>query len=167
MDYTKQYQAATIQTSLGTIKVKFFAADAPLAVNNFLKLAKEGFYDGTKFHRVIKGFMIQGGDPNSKTGNVSTWGQGGPGYKFKDELKGTETYPQGTLAMANSGQDTNGSQFFIVTASPKAALAPNYTVFGEVVSGMEVALKIENVQTGAQDRPLENVVIEKIEPVAK
>src|SRR5665647_235916 len=152
-DYTKQYSQATIKTSLGEITVKLSAASAPKTVNNFLKLAVEKFYDGTKFHRVIKGFMIQGGDPNSKSSNVNTWGMGGPGYKFDDELTGKETYPQGTLAMANSGPNTNGSQFFIVTATPGAPLPPSYTVFGQVVSGMDVALKIENVKTGVNDRP--------------
>lgn len=164
-DYLKKYNAAEITTNLGKIKVKFYNSDAPITVNNFLKLADQKFYDGTKFHRVIKGFMIQGGDPNSKQGDPSTWGTGSPGYKFKDELKGTEKYPQGTLAMANSGRDTNGSQFFIVTASPEAPLPPSYTVFGNVVSGMDVALKIENVKTvspGQIDRPLEDVVIKSI-----
>lgn len=168
MDLTKQYSQAIITTSLGKIQVKFYSTDAPATVNNFLKLASEKFYDGTKFHRVIKGFMIQGGDPNSKTTNTSSWGMGGPGYKFNDELKGTEKYPQGTLAMANSGPNTNGSQFFIVTASPAASLPPSYTVFGAVVSGMDTALKIENVKTvspGQVDRPVEDVVIQSVELV--
>lgn len=161
-DYLNKYDAAELETSLGKIKVKFYNSDAPITVNNFLKLADQKFYDGIKFHRVIKGFMIQGGDPNSKAGDPSIWGTGGPGYKFNDELKGTEKYPQGTLAMANAGPNTNGSQFFIVTASPEAPLPPSYTVFGTVVSGMDVALKIENVKTGAQDRPVEDVIIKSI-----
>jgi cyclophilin family peptidyl-prolyl cis-trans isomerase len=168
MDYAKQYSQAIITTNLGKITVKFYSADSPATVNNFLKLASEKFYDGTKFHRVIKGFMIQGGDPNSKTADTSSWGMGGPGYKFNDELKGTEKYPQGTLAMANSGPNTNGSQFFIVTASPAAPLPPSYTVFGTVVSGMDIALKIENVKTvspGQVDRPVEDVVIQSIVPM--
>lgn len=159
----KKYTAAKISTSLGDIKVKLDGSNAPLASANFLNLAQNKFYDGTKFHRVIKGFMIQGGDPLSKNENMKErWGTGGPGYSFKDELKGTEKYPQGTLAMANSGPNTNGSQFFIVTASPEAPLPPSYTVFGQVVEGMDVALKIENVQTGANDRPIENVTIKSI-----
>ncbi|MFA5777210.1 MAG: peptidylprolyl isomerase [Parcubacteria group bacterium] len=162
LNYTEKYNAAEIETNLGKIKVKFYNAEAPITVNNFMKLSDQKFYDGIKFHRVIKGFMIQGGDPNSKTGDSSTWGTGGPGYKFNDELKGTEKYPQGTLAMANSGPNTNGSQFFIVTASPEAPLPPSYTVFGIVLSGMDTALKIENVKTGANDRPVEDVVIKSI-----
>jgi len=161
-NYMEKYNAAEIETNLGKIKVKFYNADAPVTVNNFMKLANQKFYDGIKFHRVIKGFMIQGGDPNSKTGDSSTWGTGGPGYKFNDELKGTEKYPQGTLAMANSGPNTNGSQFFIVTASPEAPLPPSYTVFGTVISGMDVALKIENVKTGVNDRPVEDVIIKSM-----
>jgi len=168
-ELVKKYTAATIKTNYGDIKVKFSSTDAPITVGNFLSLAKDGFYDGTKFHRVIKGFMIQGGDPNSKTTNTSTWGTGGPGYKFKDELTGKEKYPQGTLAMANSGPNTNGSQFFIVTASPEAPLPPSYTVFGKVISGLDAALKIENVKTtGAPyDRPLEDVIIQSVEALEK
>ncbi|MDQ1283856.1 MAG: hypothetical protein QG620_204 [Patescibacteria group bacterium] len=164
----EKYQAAMIETSLGDIKVKFDAANAPMTVNNFLKLAQSGFYNGTKFHRVIKGFMIQGGDPLSKDEAMKNrWGTGGPGYKFADELKGTEKYPQGTLAMANSGPNTNGSQFFIVTASPQAPLPPSYTVFGSVVSGLDAALKIENVQTEVNDRPVEDVTIQSVEELEK
>jgi cyclophilin family peptidyl-prolyl cis-trans isomerase len=168
---SKKYMYAMLKTSLGDIKVKFDPANAPNTVNNFLKLANEKFYDGTKFHRVIKGFMIQGGDPLSKDeSKKDLWGTGGPGYKFNDELKGTEKYPQGTLAMANSGANTNGSQFFIVTASPSAPLPPNYTVFGQVVSGIDVALKIENVQTvlpGQIDRPVDDVVLKSVELLEK
>ncbi|HCU71045.1 MAG TPA: peptidylprolyl isomerase [Candidatus Moranbacteria bacterium] len=164
----KKYTSANIKTNQGDIKVKLYGDSAPVTVGNFLKLASEDFYANTKFHRVIKGFMIQGGDPLSKeSSKKDQWGTGGPGYSFKDELKGTEKYPQGTLAMANSGPDTNGSQFFIVTASPAAQLPANYTVFGEVVSGMDVALKIENVKTEASDRPVEDVVIEGIEALEK
>jgi cyclophilin family peptidyl-prolyl cis-trans isomerase len=163
----KKYSAAIIKTSMGDIKVKLNNSDAPLTVTNFLNLAQNKIYPGTKFHRVIKGFMIQGGDPNSKTSNTATWGMGGPGYKFKDELKGTEKYPQGTLAMANSGPNTNGSQFFIVTASPEAPLPPSYTVFGNVTDGIDVALKIENVKTTTNDRPVEDIVINSIEVLEK
>ena len=163
LEYVEKYSGAVIKTNLGNIEVKFHNDNAPITVNNFLKLADEDFYDGIKFHRVIKGFMIQGGDPNSKEEDTSMWGVGDPGYKFDDELTGKERYPQGTLAMANSGPNTNGSQFFIVTASPEASLPPSYTVFGEVISGLDVALKIENVQTTTSDRPIENVVIEAVE----
>ena len=167
-DLIKKYPFATIKTSMGDIKVKLSGDKSPLTVTNFLQLASDKFYDGTKFHRVIKGFMIQGGDPLSKDAAMQQrWGTGGPGYQFKDELSGTETYLQGTLAMANSGPNTNGSQFFIVTASPGTKLPPSYTVFGQVVQGMDNALKIENVQTGAADRPVEDVTIQGIAPSEK
>lgn len=149
-----------LKTSKGEIELSLLTDKAPNTTANFAKLASEGFYNGVKFHRVIKGFMIQGGDPLSKDESKrQQWGMGGPGYKFNDELSGTEKYPQGTLAMANSGPNTNGSQFFIVTASPEAPLPPSYTVFGKVVKGMDVALAIENVKTGPTDQPLEDVVI--------
>jgi len=167
MDYVKKYSGAVFNTNLGKIKIKLYNEDSPVTVNNFLKLASEKFYDGTKFHRVIKDFMIQGGDPNSKDDDWANDGQGGPGYKFDDELAGTEKYTQGTLAMANAGPNTNGSQFFIVTASPEAPLPPSYTVFGRVETGLDVALKIENVKTNANDHPTEDVVIQSIELIAK
>lgn len=166
--YIEKYSGATLNTNLGKITLKFFPESAPKTVNNFLKLAAEGFYDGTRFHRVIKDFMIQSGDPNSKNDSQkSLWGTGGPGYKFADELTGKETYTQGTLAMANSGPDTNGSQFFIVTASPGYPLPPSYTVFGEVSQGLDTALKIQEVKTDSSNRPLENVTIESIELIEK
>jgi peptidylprolyl isomerase len=167
MDYAKKYSGAALNTNYGKITLKLYGDDKPLTVNNFLKLASEKFYDGTKFHRVIKGFMIQGGDPNSKDDDWSNDGQGGPGYKFKDELTGQEKYVQGTLAMANAGPNTNGSQFFIVTASPGYPLPPSYTVFGQVETGLDVALKIENVKTNANDHPLEDVIINNIELLPK
>lgn len=152
-----------IKTNKGEIRLELLPNSAPNTVANFSKLASSGFYNGVKFHRVIKGFMIQGGDPLSKDNAMrARWGMGGPGYQFKDELTGQEKYPQGTLAMANSGPDTNGSQFFIVTANPGAPLPPNYTVFGKVINGMDVALQIENVKTSPNDQPIEDVVIEKI-----
>lgn len=167
-ELVKKYNTAILKTSLGDIELKLDAVNAPVTVGNFLKLASTGFYDNVKFHRVIKGFMIQTGDPNSKDDSQkSAWGTGGPGYKFADELKGTEKYAQGTLAMANAGPDTNGSQFFIVTASPAAQLPPSYTVFGSVVSGLDVALKIENVQTSVGDRPVDDVIINSVEVLEK
>lgn len=156
-------QFVLIKTSLGDIKLELFADSAPKTAKNFSDLAKKGFYDGTKFHRVIKGFMIQGGDPLSKDESQrSLWGSGGPGYKFNDELTGKEKYLQGTLAMANSGPNTNGSQFFIVTASSGAKLDPDYTIFGKVVSGLDTALKIEKVETSYNDQPVDDVVIEGV-----
>lgn len=159
-----QATQAMIKTNYGDIVVELSGKTAPNTVANFAKLASEKFYDGTKFHRVIKGFMIQGGDPLSKDDSmIDRWGTGGPGYKFNDELSGQEQYPAGTLAMANSGPNTNGSQFFIVTAQPGAQLPPSYTVFGKVISGMETAMKIENVKTGENDRPVEPVIIGSIQ----
>ena len=153
---------ATIKTNMGDIEVEF-ATSTPNTVVNFISLVATKFYDGVKFHRVIKGFMIQGGDPLSKDiFKKAYWGTGGPGYKFKDELTGNEIYTQGTLAMANSGPDTNGSQFFIVTAYPKVDLPPSYTIFGHVTKGMDIALTIENVKTDSSDRPIDDVVIESI-----
>lgn len=159
----KKYTAATITTNKGVIEVSF-DQNKPLTVGNFGKLAESSFYNGVRFHRVIQGFMIQGGDPLSKDeANRTRWGTGGPGYKFNDELTGQEQYTTGTLAMANSGPNTNGSQFFIVTAQPGVGLPPSYTVFGKVTRGLDVALAIEKMKTNPSDQPLEDVVIEKIE----
>lgn len=129
IDVNKTYKA-TLVTSAGTIEVEFYPKDAPKTVNNFVCLARAGYYDNTPFHRIIDGFVIQGGDP---TGT----GSGGPGYKFEDE-KITKDYLKGTLAMANAGPNTNGSQFFICTADLRGKLGKNYTVFGQVVDGMDV-----------------------------
>lgn len=153
---------ATLTTTLGTIVLQLDPTNAPKTVENFEKLINQGFYNGVRFHRVIKDFMIQSGDPLSKNiADMNRWGTGGPDYKFDDELTGKETYPQGTLAMANAGPNTNGSQFFIVTANP-APLPPAYTVFGRVISGMDVAMKIEAVKTGPNDRPITDVIITSI-----
>jgi len=134
-------------------------ADAPKTTENFVKLAKEGFYDGTKFHRVIKGFMIQGGDPQTKDDALmARWGTGGPGYKFEDEIHGQNRNDVGTIAMANSGPNTNGSQFFINTA-PNNFLDAKHTVFGKVIQGMDVVNAIQDVETTGSDRPVEPVVI--------
>lgn len=168
INYAEKYSGATLNTNFGKITLRFFPESAPKTVNNFLKLASDGFYDGTRFHRVIKDFMIQGGDPLSKDDSQkSRWGTGGPGYKFDDELSGQEKYNQGTLAMANAGPNTNGSQFFIVTASPGYPLPPSYTVFGEVSEGLETALKIQDAETDPSDRPLQDVTIEKIDLIEK
>lgn len=156
------FTSATITTNKGVIEVTF-ATNTPLTVKNFGTLAKANFYNGVRFHRVIKDFMIQTGDPLSKdVAQQAAWGTGGPGYKFKDELTGSEQYKLGTLAMANAGPNTNGSQFFIVTANPGYPLPPNYTVFGQVTKGIETALAIQNVQTNSSDRPLEDVIIQSI-----
>jgi len=141
-DLTKEYSQALIKTSLGDIKIKFYNSDAPLTVNNFMNLAKDGFYNGTKFHRVMKDFMIQGGDPLSKGNDASVYGTGGPGYQFKNEYNNHKLVA-GNISMANAGPDTNGSQFFIVTATATPFLDGSYTNFGEVESGMDVVRKIE------------------------
>ncbi len=149
--------AVTLETSLGNIKIETYDGDAPKAASNFVKLAGEGFYDNVIFHRVIDGFMIQGGDP---TGT----GRGGPDYTFEDELNPeTESYKtgyvKGAVAMANAGPNTNGSQFFILVAD--YPLPHDYTIFGRVVEGQEVADAIAKVQTDAGDRPIDDVVIKK------
>jgi peptidylprolyl isomerase len=153
---------ATLHTNKGVIGVELLENDAPQTVGNFAKLAQEGFYDGTKFHRIIKDFMIQGGDPQTKDdAQKARWGTGGPGYQFADEIHDNNLNEMGTLSMANAGPDTNGSQFFINVADNNF-LDTKHTVFGKVVSGMEVVHAIEEVETESSDRPVEPVVIEKI-----
>lgn len=148
----------TIKTNKGDIKFKTYAQDAPNTVENFVKLANEGFYNGVIFHRVIDGFMIQGGDP---TGT----GMGGPGYAFNDEINPSskiyqEGYRKGIVAMANAGPNTQGSQFFIMVAD--FLLPPSYTIFGKITSGQDVADAISMVERDANDRPLEEVIIETV-----
>jgi len=146
--------SATIGTDKGDIEVDLFTNDAPKAANNFLDLARKGFYNGVIFHRIVPGFVIQGGDP---TGT----GTGGPGYKFADEpFKGE--YMRGTLAMANAGPNTNGSQFFICLADLAGKLPKNYTIFGQVTKGLDVVDAIAAGKTGAQDRPLEPVKMTQV-----
>lgn len=154
---------AVIKTNVGEVKLELFVKDAPETVGNFIKLSREKFYDGTRFHRVIKGFMIQGGDPNSKDDNWLNDGIGGPGYAFKDEINSHKII-KGVLAMANAGPDTNGSQFFIVTADSAPWLDGKHTVFGKVVEGMDAVDKIENVATdkAKNDHPVENVTVESV-----
>ena len=149
---------AVIETKFGNIELKFFPDVAPNHVNNFIELAKKGFYDGTTFHRVIPGFMIQGGDPNSKSPDKSTHGMGGPGYTVKAEFNAMP-HKKGTLSMARSASpDSAGSQFFIcVAAAP--FLDRQYTVFGEVVSGIEVADKIVSQPRDSKDNPNERIEI--------
>jgi peptidylprolyl isomerase len=152
----------TLHTSKGDITLEMMDKDAPNTVANFAKLAQEGFYDGTKFHRVIKGFMIQGGDPQTKDDSLANrWGTGGPGYKFADEIHAGNHNTIGTIAMANAGPNTNGSQFFI-NVKDNAFLDTKHTVFGKVTSGMDVVETIESVDTNEMDRPLEAVSIRSI-----
>lgn len=165
-ELVKKYSLAKIKTNFGNIKVKFYSEDSPITVGNFLQLAKNGFYEKTKFHRVIKDFMIQGGDPNSKDDNWEDDGLGGPGYKFQDEFNDHKLVA-GSLAMANSGPATNGSQFFIVTAENTPWLDGKHTNFGEVVEGMDVVKEIEKVEVNEKDHPTKDVVIEKIELLEK
>jgi cyclophilin family peptidyl-prolyl cis-trans isomerase len=160
------YNQAIIKTSLGDIKVELYNEDSPLTVNNFLNLANKDFYNGILFHRVIPDFMIQGGDPLSKTDNIAMHGTGGPGYKFKDEINNHKIV-KGSLAMANSGPNTNGSQFFIVTAAATPWLDGMHTNFGQVIEGLDIVDKIEAVKTGANDHPLDDVKIESIELLSK
>ncbi len=153
---------ATLHTTKGDIGIELFTAEAPNTTANFTKLAQAGFYDGTKFHRVIKSFMIQGGDPLSKDDAMSArWGTGGPGYQFADEIRATNHNEVGTISMANSGPNTNGSQFFINTAANNF-LDSKHTTFGKVVSGMEVVAAIESTPTGPGDRPVTPMVITSI-----
>lgn len=154
----KKMSIVTLKTNLGDIKIELFDNDAPKTVANFTKLSKEGFYSGTRFHRVIKDFMIQGGDPNSKDDNWSNDGMGGPGYKFEDEFNNHKLV-RGVLAMANSGPNTNGSQFFIVTAEATPWLDGKHTAFGKVIEGMDVVDKIEGLKTYENDNPRGGVTI--------
>ena len=146
---------ATLHTNHGPIEIELFDDDAPKTVDNFVKLARDGFYDGVTFHRVIPDFMIQGGDP---TGT----GMGGPGYTFEDEFNDHKVV-RGALAMANAGPNTNGSQFFVVTAEATPWLDGKHTVFGQVTQGMDVVDKISSVDTDSNDKPREPVVIERVE----
>ena len=161
IDTTKNY-VATVDTSLGTFKIKLFASESPKTVNNFVFLSEQGFYNGVIFHRIIKTFMIQTGDPKGT-------GAGGPGYSFADELPTKHSYDVGIVAMANAGPNTNGSQFFICTGSGSKNLnfQPNYTQFGQITDGMDVVQKIAGVEVGPgnggeNSKPTKPPVINKI-----
>lgn len=165
---------AIFNTNKGVIKLELFADQMPITVGNFTTLAKDGYYDGTKFHRVIDGFMIQGGDPNSKGDDPSTYGTGGPGFNIEDEFVEGEllTNVRGTIAMANTGQpNSGGSQFFINTADntnldfDKPPFTSKHPVFGRVVEGMDIVDLISGVETGQRDVPVEPVIIESLEIV--
>ncbi len=154
IDSTKRY-SATLETTIGTMVIALDAAAAPLTVNNFVYLAAHHYYDGVIFHRIIKNFMCQGGDPEGS-------GRGGPGYKFGDELPKPGKYQIGSVAMANAGPNTNGSQFFIVSGPSGVSLPPLYSLFGQVVKGLDVVDKMQNVATRPGDRPVEDVVIKSV-----
>lgn len=153
IDTNKKY-FAQIKTSIGEFKIEFFTKDAPKTVNNFVVLSRDKFYNGLTFHRIIKDFMIQGGDPKGD-------GTGGPGYQFEDEIN-DHKLTSGTVAMANSGPNTNGSQFFIITTEATPWLDGKHTPFGQVVKGMDVVMNISEIPTGENDKPLSKVKIEEI-----
>lgn len=163
----KSMNTVILTTNKGVITLELYPDKAPKAVENFTKLSSEGFFNGVRFHRVIKGFMIQGGDPLSKdVSKKDAWGTGGPGYRFADEIDVSSElyktgYKRGVLAMANSGPNTNGSQFFIMHQD--YPLPPNYVIFGRVTSGLEVVDAIANAKTDSNDRPLDDMIIEKAE----
>lgn len=145
---------AMIETSMGNIEIELYSKDAPETVDNLTKLARQGFYDDLLWHRVIKGFVIQTGDPNGD-------GTGGPGYQFNDEINDHKIV-EGTVAMANSGPNTNGSQFFIVTDAAQPSLDGKYTVFGQVTKGMDVVKTIAEAPTDENDKPLAPITVKKI-----
>lgn len=152
---------AILHTNKGDIALEF-SDTTPNTVANFIKLAQAGFYDGTKFHRVIKDFMIQGGDPQTKDDSLmSRWGTGGPGYAFEDEIIPGNSNDVGTISMANAGPNTNGSQFFINTANNNF-LDTKHTVFGRVTDGMDVVEMIQEIPVDASDRPTSPVIIETV-----
>ncbi len=152
----------TLHTSMGDITIKLSPETTPNTVANFTKLAESGFYNGTKFHRVIKNFMNQGGDPLSKDDSqMARWGTGGPGYQFADEITGSNNNGVGSIAMANAGPNTNGSQFFINVVD-NSFLDTKHTVFGNVTEGMDIVMAINNVKIAPGDRPVEAVVIKSI-----
>jgi cyclophilin family peptidyl-prolyl cis-trans isomerase len=157
-DLRQTYSGAVLHTNKGDITVAFYGEESPITVNNFLNLAESGFYNDTTFHRVIPNFMIQGGDPLSKGSDRMQHGTGGPEYRFGDEFN-THKIVRGSLAMANAGPNTNGSQFFIVTAEETPHLDMRHTNFGYVVEGVEVVTTIESAQTDGRDNPVDPIVI--------
>jgi len=154
IDPDKRY-TATMSTSMGDLVIALDAVKAPQTVNNFVFLALNHYYDGVIFHRIIDGFMCQGGDP---TGT----GRGGPGYRFADELPKSGQYEIGSVAMANAGPDTNGSQFFLISGKSGVQLPPQYSLFGKVVKGLEIVDEMQRVPTGGGDRPKTDVVINSV-----
>ena len=154
IDASKRY-TATMETSMGTLTIALDAAAAPLTVNNFVVLSRYHYYDGVIFHRIINGFVCQGGDP---TGT----GRGGPGYRFADELPKPGRYEIGSLAMANAGPNTNGSQFFLISGPNGAGLPPQYSLFGKVVAGLDIVDAMQRVETDRNDRPLTDVTINSV-----
>ncbi len=154
IDPSKRYTAEMV-TSMGTMILALDPIKAPKTVNNFVSLARYHYYDGLIFHRVIKGFVLQGGCPEGS-------GRGGPGYRFADELPKAGQYELGSLAMANAGPNTNGSQFFVISGPSGIGLPPQYSLFGKVVKGLDIVEAIQSVATGMGDRPKTDVVIESV-----
>lgn len=154
IDSTKRY-TATMETSMGTLVIALDPIKSPKTVNSFVYLAAYHYYDDIIFHRIIKGFVCQGGDP---TGT----GRGGPGYQYADELPKAGQYQIGSLAMANAGPNTNGSQFFLISGASGVQLPPSYALFGQVVKGLEVVEAMQNVETDRSDKPLVDVVIKSV-----
>lgn len=155
-------KTAVLETSLGVVRMTFLRTQAPVTINNFTALAESGFYDNTKFHRVVKGLLVQGGDPLSRESDRELYGSGGPGYVFDDEIRGVPMI-RGVVAMANLGRPkTNGSQFFIVVADTAPMLDGKYTVFGRVTEGMDIIDQINNVSVDAKNIPNQPITIEGI-----
>jgi len=154
IDPSKRY-SATMETSMGTLVIALDAISAPKTVNNFVFLALNHYYDGVIFHRIINGFVCQGGDPDGT-------GRGGPGYRFEDELPKPGQYQIGSLAMANAGPNTNGSQFFIISGQSGVQLPPAYALFGQVVKGLDIVDQMQRVPTMPGDRPKDDVVIRSV-----
>ena len=154
IDPSRRY-TAEMSTSMGDLTISLDAVGAPKTVNSFVFLARYHYYDGLAFHRIINGFMCQGGCPEGS-------GRGGPGYRFADELPSAGRYEVGSVAMANAGPDTNGSQFFVISGPNGVALPPSYALFGKVVAGLDVVEAMQSVPTGAGDRPSEDVVINSV-----
>lgn len=155
-------KTAVLETNLGTVEIELFTDKTPETTQNFITLAEKGFFDGTKFHRVIAGFMIQGGDPLSKDDSQKyLWGTGGPGYEIKDEFVKDLSNVRGTISMANHGPNTGGSQFFINVVD-NTFLDFKHAVFGKVTKGMDIVDKIGNADTDSQDKPLDDVVVAKV-----
>ena len=159
---TMKNRTAVFETSKGTFRLELFESQMPITTKNFIDLAQKGFYDNTKFHRVIEGFMVQGGDPLTKDNSKKKmWGTGDPGYKIKDEFAKGLSNVRGTIAMANAGPNTGGSQFFINVVD-NTFLDSKHPVFGKVVEGMDVVDEIVGVETDSQDKPAQDVMVKKI-----
>lgn len=154
IDVAKSY-TATMDTSMGTLTIALYPDKAPKTVNNFVFLARYHYFDGLNFHRIINGFVCQGGCPEGT-------GRGGPGYRFEDELPNPGEYQIGSVAMANAGPNTNGSQFFLISGPSGAGLPPHYALFGKIIDGLEILAEMQAVPTGAQDRPKTELLINSV-----